>query len=150
MKIPSRFTIAVHILIAVEYFKKDYKVTSEFLASSVGVNPVIIRGILGQLKKADLIEVQAGSGGAKLLKKPNEITLKDIFYAVDSLDKDKLFGFHENPNLKCPVGSKIHFVLDGKLDRVQEQMDKELSKTTLSALLKGVKEWLNLMIIKIW
>ena len=69
MKIPSRFTIAVHILIAVEYFRKDYKVTSEFLASSVGVNPVIIRGILGQLKKANLIEVQAGSGGAKLLKK---------------------------------------------------------------------------------
>ena len=71
------------------------------------------------------------------MKKPNEITLKDIFYAVDSLDKDKLFGFHENPNPKCPVGSKIHLVLDERLNRIQSKLNDELSKTTLRDLLKG-------------
>ena len=52
MQISSRFTIAVHILICIETFKEDYKITSDFLASSVNVNPVVIRRLLQQLKKA--------------------------------------------------------------------------------------------------
>ena len=53
MQISSRFTIAVHVLIAIETFKKDHKITSEFLASSANVNPTVIRRLLQQLKKAD-------------------------------------------------------------------------------------------------
>lgn len=45
------------------------------MAGSVGVNPVIIRKTLSQLKKADLISVQRGTGGASLLKDPEEINL---------------------------------------------------------------------------
>ena len=46
MQISSRFTIAIHVLVCIETFKNDYKVTSEFLASSVNVNPVVIRRLL--------------------------------------------------------------------------------------------------------
>ena len=35
MQISSRFTIAVHVLVCIETFKNDYKVTSDFLALSV-------------------------------------------------------------------------------------------------------------------
>ena len=56
MQISSRFTIAVHALICMETFKDDYKITSEFIASSVNVNPVVIRRILQQLKKAEIVE----------------------------------------------------------------------------------------------
>ena len=66
MKIANRFTIAIHTLLLIEHFNGQYKVTSEFIANSVQVNPVIIRQVLGQLTKAKLVEVQAGSGGAKL------------------------------------------------------------------------------------
>ena len=58
MQISSRFTIAVHILICIETFKEDYKITSDFLASSVNVNPVVIRRLLQQLKKAGIINVK--------------------------------------------------------------------------------------------
>lgn len=51
MQISSRFTIAVHILICIETFKNDYKITSDFLASSVNVNAVVIRRLLQQLKR---------------------------------------------------------------------------------------------------
>ena len=50
MQISSRFTVALHIFTCVETFKDDYKVTSDFLASSIGTNPVIIRKILTQLQ----------------------------------------------------------------------------------------------------
>ena len=43
MQISSRFTIATHMLIIIALKGKESKVTSDFLASSVGVNPVIIR-----------------------------------------------------------------------------------------------------------
>ena len=58
MQISSRFTIAIHMLTCMETFKEEYKITSDFLASSINVNPVIIRRILSQLKEAGLIEVK--------------------------------------------------------------------------------------------
>ena len=75
MQISSRFTIAVHVLIAIETFKNDRKVTSEFLASSANVNPTVIRRLLQQLKKADIVTVKRGSGGADIERPLTEITL---------------------------------------------------------------------------
>ena len=49
MQISSRFTIAVHIFACIDTFEKDTKITSDFLAESVNVNPVIIRKILSQM-----------------------------------------------------------------------------------------------------
>ena len=46
MQISSRFTIATHMLVIIALEGKENKVTSDFLASSVGVNPVIIRFII--------------------------------------------------------------------------------------------------------
>ena len=45
MQITSRFTIAVHILSCIDYFEGRETVTSNFLAGSVGVNPVIDRDV---------------------------------------------------------------------------------------------------------
>ena len=68
MQISSRFTIATHMLVIIALKGKESKVTSDFLASSVGVNPVIIRKTLSQLKKAELISVARGTGGAEIIK----------------------------------------------------------------------------------
>ena len=57
MQISSRFTLAVHIFACIDTFRDDYKVTSEFLAGSTNVNPVIIRKLLSQLKAAGLVSV---------------------------------------------------------------------------------------------
>ncbi len=76
MQISSRFTLAVHILICI--VKDEYKTTSDFLASSTNVNPVIVRKILSQLKSAGLVEVARGSGDASLPKPLNEITFLNI------------------------------------------------------------------------
>lgn len=131
MQISSRFTIAVHILICIETFKDDYKITSDFLASSVNVNPVVIRRLLQQLKKAGIINVKRGSGGAYIEKPLDEITLLDVYNAVECIDNGNLFHFHENPNSRCPVGRNIHSVLDRRLDSIQQAMEREMSSVTL-------------------
>ena len=138
MKISSRFTIAVHTLLCILEFK-DEKMTSSLISDSVNVNPVIIRNILIQLQKADIITVKRGTGGISLIRKIENIPFLDIFNAVESLDDNKLFSFHEHPNKKCPVGSRINDILQPKLDDVQHAMEKELKKTTLKDIYKTFK-----------
>ena len=133
MQISSRFTIATHMLIIIALRGKESKVTSDFLAASVGVNPVIIRKTLSQLKKAELISVARGTGGAEIIKDLEDISLLDVYQAVECLGKKgQLFSFHDNPNPDCPVGANIHRVLDEKLDKIQEAMEGELSQTSLA------------------
>ena len=110
MQISSRFTIATHML-------------------------VIIRKTLSQLKKADLISVARGTGGAEIIKKLEDISLLDIYQAVECLGKTgQLFSFHDNPNPNCPVGANIHGILDQKLDKIQMAMEQELGQTSLAQL----------------
>ena len=144
MQISSRFTIAVHILICIETFKEDYKITSDFLASSVNVNPVVIRRLLQQLKKAGIINVKRGSGGAYIEKPLDEITLLDVYNAVECIDNGNLFHFHENPNSRCPVGRNIHSVLDRRLDSIQQAMEREMSSVTLQDIADDTDKLINM------
>lgn len=143
MQISSRFTIAVHIFTCIHTFEKDMKITSEFLASSTNVNAVTIRNILGQLKKAELIQVTRGSGGAAIAKPFDEITLLDIYRAVEPVENGNLFHFHENPNPDCPVGKNIHNILDNKLIRVQKAMEIELQSITLLEIINDTDKFIN-------
>ena len=143
MQISSRFTLAVHIFACIDTFKDEYKITSDFLAGSTNVNPVIVRKILGQLKAAGLVEVVRGTGGASISKPLNEITFLDIYKAVESVDNGELIHFHENPNTKCPVGRNIHFKLDDKLKKVQDAMERELASITLEDVKKDTEKYIG-------
>ncbi|MCI9051815.1 MAG: Rrf2 family transcriptional regulator [Lachnospiraceae bacterium] len=142
MQISSRFTLAVHIFACIDTFKDEYKITSDFLASSTNVNPVIIRKILGQLKAAGLLDIKRGSGGASITKPLDKISFLDIYYAVECIDNGELFHFHENPNMECPIGRNIHLIMDDKLNRVQGAMEKELASITLQDIKKDIKNML--------
>ena len=137
MQISSRFTIASHILVLLALEGKSEKMTSQTIAGSVGVNPVIVRNILAQLKHAGLVSVARGVGGAVLAKEAQDVTLLDIYQAVDSLGQsEQLFSFHEQPNPACRVGKNIHPLLDGELERTQVALEQELAQTRLSDLLE--------------
>lgn len=142
MQISSRFTLAIHIFACVDIFKNDYKVTSDFISKSTNVNPVIIRKILLQLRNAGLIEVARGTGGTTITRPLSEITFLDIYRAVECVEDNTLFHFHENPNEKCLVGRNIHNVLDDKLQRVQTAMERELQSITLEDVKKDLEHYL--------
>ena len=143
MQISSRFTVALHIFTCVEVFKDSYKVTSDFLASSINTNPVIIRKILSQLKNAGLINVARGTGGIELTRDLSEITFFDVYEAIEPVEDGDLFRFHEAPNPNCPVGSNIHALLDDKLKAIQNAMEEEMKKYTLMDLRTGMTELLE-------
>ena len=140
MQISSRFTLAVHIFACIDVFGKDHKVTSSLIAESTNVNPVIIRRILSQLKEAGIIEVKRGTGGAAPAKPLEEITFLDVYRAVECIEENTLFHFHENPNPDCPVGRNIHKILDGRLLKVQQAMERELQGMTMADVMADLKK----------
>ena len=145
MQITSRFTIAVHILVAIDYFREMDRVNSEFLARSTGVNPVIVRTVISRLREAGILSTQRGSSGANLTRPLSEITFYDIYKAVDSVDEQEgLFHFHEQPHPDCPVGGNIHRALDGKLDVIQQAMEERMKSITVQDVeddvLRAVRE----------
>lgn len=142
MKISSRFSIGVHILSLLS-IAKDAHCTSEWIAGSVNTNPVIIRRILGNLKKAGLVNVRAGSGGAYLIKQLDEINLLDIYRAVEVVEEGELFNFHEDPNPQCPIGANIQGVLQLILRRSQAAMEQVLADITMEELVTTLTTEIN-------
>lgn len=141
MQISSRFTIATHMLIILALEGKKQKLTSDILAGSVGVNPVIIRKTLSQLKNAGLISVARGTGGADIIKDLEDISLFDIYCAVECLGKSgQLFNFHDKPNPECPIGKNIHNVLDNRLEAIQKAMEAELAQTSLAEVVAATEK----------
>ena len=143
MQITSRFTIAVHILTCIDYFKDQDRVNSEFLAGSVGVNPVIVRTVISKLREAGIVTTQRGSSGAKLAKPLKEISFYDVYKAVDSVNEEGLFHFHDQPSTECPVGRNIHKAMDGRLFSIQHSMEEQLRAITLADVVKDTRQAIN-------
>lgn len=143
MQISSRFTVALHIFTCADVFKDEYKVTSDFLAGSIGTNPVIIRNILTQLRKAGLISVARGTGGITPTRPLEDITFYDVYKAIEPVEDGELFRFHEAPNPQCPVGRNIHALLDDKLKDIQNTMEERMKAYTLLDLRTGMHEILD-------
>ena len=141
MQISSRFTMAIHMFACIDTFS-DQKMTSDFMAGSIGTNPVIIRKLLQQLKAAGLVEVSRGTGGVTVTRPLEEITFLDIYRAVECTPDQELFHFHENPNQNCPVGRNIHHVLDDKLQQIEKAMEQKLAEITLAQVKNDVDAWI--------
>lgn len=130
MRINTRFTVAIHMLALIE-LNKTQPSTSDLMALSVGTNPVVIRQLMTALKKSGLIESQVGVPGSRLAKPQEEITLLDIYRAVQKRPNACLFDFHPTPNPMCPIGRNIEEVLDEPLFIAQTAMEKALESFTL-------------------
>lgn len=144
MQITSKFTIAVHVITAIDYFKDKKNVTSSFLAGSVGANPVIIRTVMGKLKEAGIISISQGKSGISLAKELSDITFYDVYKAVDCMDEEGLFHFHENPNIDCPVGRNIHSAMEDKLRMIQDSMEDQMKGITIADVSSSVKKKIEL------
>lgn len=137
MAITHKFPVAIHLLVLVALEGKDKRVTSDYIASSTGINPVIIRNCMSDLKRANLIDVKRGSGGISISKAYDQLTLLDIFLAINGFGKNNhLFSIHENPNPECKVGKNISEILDTTFLAIEDNVLKELQQVSLKDILK--------------
>lgn len=128
--ISGKFAITVHILTLLSKFPDDY-LSSEFIAGSMNLHPVLVRKEIANLKKNNIIESKEGkNGGTKLLKSASNISLDSIFkMTFDTVT----LGFSKNkPNPDCPVGKKINENLENLYDTLNEKISLELSAMSLA------------------
>ena len=95
------------------------------------------------MKEAGIVSTSQGVSGAKVIKPLNRITFFDIYKAVDSVGEEGIFHFHENPNPECPIGRTIHTAMDGKLSRIQKQMEEELKSITVAEVERDIRHKLE-------
>ena len=133
MRINTKFPVAVHMMVLISFIQKMGKTaTSEILAKSVGTNPVVIRQMMSMLRRAGLIETRSGIAGICLSKDGSEITLLDIYKAVQQDAEAPLFDFHTNPNPDCFVGGNIKEALEKPLAEAQRAMELSLAEYSLN------------------
>lgn len=139
MSISSRFSVGIHILTLIGMYK-DEALSSENIAGSVNTNPVVIRKIIGMLKNAGLINVKPGIAGAELAKDLSEITLLDVYKAVNVVQEKELFSIHEQPNPACYVGRNIQSAIIPIFFKAQHALEAELESVTLKDVIAGIQE----------
>lgn len=77
--VSGKFAITIHILTLLSKFPDEY-LSSEFIAGSTNLHPVLVRKEIANLKKNNIVESKEGkNGGTKLLKPVSNISLDDIF-----------------------------------------------------------------------
>jgi DNA-binding IscR family transcriptional regulator len=136
MNASSRFAVAVHILLVLHVnrvIRGFDATTSDFIADSVNTNAVVIRRILGMLRKAGLVISQTGvGGGSSLAKAAEQVSLEDIRVAVE---EGPLFHPHySEPSEDCPIGHCIQDEIGGAIDEAEAAVSKVFGGKSLAAL----------------
>lgn len=125
----GRFAIAIHILTLLEYSKGEL-LSSDYIAGSININPVLVRKEIGVLKKAGLVNSKEGkNGGCYLLKDAAKITFEEVFKIVYN---GNLLSFAKNkPNPKCPIGNNINNQLEKLYADAENALYEKLKENTL-------------------
>lgn len=132
----SQYSIAVHVLSLLN--QSGLPQSSEFLAASVGVNPVVIRNVTGLLRRGGLLTTQRGVTGARLTRPADQISLLDVYRAVQA--PGSVLKMHQKPNPRCPVGARIQGVLDDVFAQAQAALEAQLAGVSLADVGRALQE----------
>lgn len=136
MRVSTRFSDSVHILAFIEIYK-DLKLSSELIASSIETSPVVVRRLMSVLRENDLIATKKGSAEPKLSHSSKEITLLDVYLAVEG-DK-QLFTLDTNTNPECIVGGNIQKVLGNYYEDAKMAALRKFNNVTLQDIIESIE-----------
>lgn len=114
-------------------------VSSDWIAGSVGTNPVVIRRSLARLEQAGLVRGRKGPrGGYRLARPAASITLGDVYRATR--DDGPLALHTGEPNPRCPVGRCIGGVLESIYTAAEGAMEARLDAITIEELRRRLQQ----------
>lgn len=126
----GRFAISMHILTLLAKANGEW-LTSDFLASSININPVLVRKEVSNLRNNGLVISREGKNGGSMLAKPaSQIPVSAVFLATR---QGAFLGTSRNsPNPNCPVGKQINQHLDSLYRDAEEALVQKLENSTLA------------------
>lgn len=132
-----RFATLLHVFSLLAFEKNEW-LTSEWMAGSININPVVVRKELAWLKANGFIESRKGKeGGVRLVKDASEILLGDVMRMV--VHDEQLLNKKNSPNPDCPVGRQMNTKLDELYSGISNQVFTHLDGITLETFIKTIK-----------
>ncbi|MDP9961906.1 Rrf2 family transcriptional regulator [Chryseobacterium lathyri] len=125
----TRFATAIHIMTLLAKSPQEW-LTSDWIAGSINVNPVIIRKEISVLREAGLIASRQGKdGGSQLAKNAEQISISEIYRAVKNTEV--LGKKNQNPNPACSVGKEINTHLNTLFEETDQLVTQFLGNKSL-------------------
>lgn len=129
----TRFATSIHILTLLAMYP-DELLSSEYIAGSININPVLVRKEIVHLRKKGWIDSKEGKGGGNTLAVPaRAIMLSDVFLLVR---QSAVLGRSNDPNPKCKVGKQINQHIGHLYEDAEQAMLKRLSRTSIADFVK--------------
>ncbi|MFT9214073.1 MAG: Rrf2 family transcriptional regulator [Liquorilactobacillus nagelii] len=132
----NRLSDLLHILVYIQ-MHQNQKLTSDLIASSLNTNPSLARRMMGQLRKADLLETTQGSATPRLTKDPKDITVFDVYLAT--CPDSPLLKVDHNTSKECQVGNAIPGVLNKYYLDIQSAAEAKMRHVTIQDLINDVE-----------
>ena len=129
MKYSTKLSDAVHVLALIAINQDDFDLSSTSIAASVQTNPGYVRQIMMKLRQAGLMSSVTGLVRPALAKPVEQISLLDIYKAVEG-DKP-LLHLDTDTNPECGIGVNIQLALKDYYEDVQSVAEKRMSQITL-------------------
>ena len=142
MKFSTRFSDAVHILAFIA-LNRNEALTSQRIAESIRTNPGCVRQLMVSLRRYGIMTSVQGHARPALSRAPADISLLDIYRAVEGGKPLLHLDTHTNP--ECGVGVNIQLALQDYFDKVQNRAEDEMSRITLQDVLDRYEEKLRLL-----
>lgn len=133
MKYSVRLSDAVHMMIYIEVAQGGI-CSSAAIAESIKTNPAYVRQLMMKLRRAGLLKSVHGHAMPSLTRRPEEISLLDVYKAVEG-DKP-LLHLDANINPACDIGVSIQYALKGYYQQIQEHIEGEMAQIKLSDVMK--------------
>ncbi|MBB1079781.1 Rrf2 family transcriptional regulator [Limosilactobacillus sp. STM2_1] len=135
MRHSHKLSDAIHILTYIEICKNS-DLSSKAIADSIEANASVVRNLMATLKRAGLLISHPGVAKAALSRPATQITLLDVYKAVDN--DEKLIHIDPQTNPKCIVGAHIQGTLTEAYQQVQSAAEVEMGNITLQQIIDGV------------
>lgn len=142
MKFSTRVSDAVHILAFIA-LNRNEALTSQRIAESIHTNPGCVRQLMVSLRRYGIMTSVQGHARPALSRAPADISLLDIYRAVEGGKPLLHLDTHTNP--ECGVGVNIQLALQDYFDKVQNRAEDEMSRITLQDVLDRYEEKLRLL-----
>jgi len=134
LKRNSRLSLALHTLSHMAGNPERMR-TSADIAEHAGTNPVVVRRVLGRLREAEILTSEKGhAGGWRLARAPQEITLADVYLALD----ERLVASDNSADASaCSVEHALQKRVSGVLDEIEQSLVQKLGETSISEVRGG-------------
>ena len=131
-----RMASAIQILCVMAYAGRP-ATTSEVIARSLKTNPVVVRRLLKSMQHAGLVEMRPGKdGGVQLGREPGQITLDQVYKAVES--DGGVFALRPRGNPRCPVDTTMKHLLGPIFRSADAAVEQTLGRTTIASLVATI------------